>query len=107
MRASYPVVLCASITFLVCPLAYAQAALTVAIMQTWDYLTLLQGTAVMLLLDQTVDGEHSRLGQQVEFEVARNVEISNRILIRLVRWPWGRSRMPRTRDCWVTPDGSA
>lgn len=43
--------------------------------------TLLQGTPVMLLLDQTVESGHSRIGQRVAFEVSKDVELGNRVVI--------------------------
>ncbi len=81
MRASCPVVLCASLAFLAVPFAHGQTTHPVAKVQTRDYPMLLQGTPVMLLLDQTVDSEHSRMGQRVAFEVARDVQTGSRVLI--------------------------
>lgn len=81
MRATFPVILSASLAFLVFPVAHSQPAYPVAKVQTHDYPTLLQGTPVMLLLDQTVDSEHAKMGQRVAFEVARDVQTGNRVMI--------------------------
>jgi hypothetical protein len=61
--------------------ADAQIALSVNRMQTPQYPTLLQGTPVMLLLDQTIDAEHSKVGQRVRFEVLHDVRLGDRLVI--------------------------
>ncbi len=81
MRACFPVVLTASLAFLTSPLLSAQTVHPAAKGQTNKNPVLLQGTPVMLLLDQTVDSEHSKMGQRVAFEVARDVQTGNKVLI--------------------------
>jgi hypothetical protein len=49
--------------------------------QTPAFPKLLQGTPVMLLLDQTIDSAHARMGQRVEFEVSGDVTIGDRVVI--------------------------
>ncbi len=49
--------------------------------QTADFPKLLQGTPVMLLLDQTIDSAHSKMGQRVAFEVSGDVKLEDRVVI--------------------------
>jgi hypothetical protein len=85
MRVSFPSAisasLAASMALLSLPNTNAQTSRTVAKVQAREYPTLLQGTPVMLLLDQTVNSEHSRMGQRVAFEVSRDVELGDRVVI--------------------------
>jgi hypothetical protein len=53
----------------------------VAPAQTNDFPKLLQGTPVMLVLDQTIDSAHSKMGQRVAFEVSGDVKIEDRVAI--------------------------
>jgi hypothetical protein len=52
-----------------------------AVAQAPAFPTLQQGTPVMLLLDQTIDSAHSKMGQRVAFEVSDDVTIANRVVI--------------------------
>lgn len=84
MRTSLPVVLTASLASLALAIpscTCAQTTRTVSSVQTREYPTLLQGTPVMLLLDQTVDSRHSKMGQRVAFEVSRDVQLGDRVVI--------------------------
>jgi hypothetical protein len=84
MRAYLPVAVTASLASLalILPLgAHAQTIHPIASVQTTEYPTLLQGTPVMLLLDQTIDSGHSKMGQRVAFEVSRDVQLGDHIVI--------------------------
>ena len=85
MRVSFPIAfsasLAASMALLTLPVTSAQNLHTAAGVQTGEYTTLLQGTPVMLLLDQTVNSAHSKMGQRVAFEVERDVQLGNKVVI--------------------------
>jgi hypothetical protein len=49
--------------------------------QSSDFPKLLQGTPVMLILDQTIDSAHAKMGERVAFEVSSDVNIGDRVVI--------------------------
>lgn len=49
--------------------------------QTPSFPTLLQGTPVMLQLEQKIDGASARMGQRVAFEVSGDVKLGERVVI--------------------------
>lgn len=105
MRASFPIALIA-------------LAVSSAHAQSDTFPTLLQGTPVLLQLDQRVNSASSRIGQRVAFEVSSDVVVKDRVIIpagslalgtvtQSSHHAWGHGRVSVEIDAVRLPGGQA